>query len=558
MQGWLHYSSANDQDRHDRLAVMGQMRSDDRSRRSHDELIDRLDRGNLTSFPSIEGEFCAAHVDRNGETATLYRSITSPWPLYYRLTSNALVWSTDPTFTYPRDEIGKFIDSDSLPSLLFQSRYDSYMRDVSLVEPGQAVELTPTGLRKTYLDQIYLQNPTGASIDEVARDLEEHVSRAVGSLGQQGRTAVALSGGIDSSVVLSEAVRHSRDISAYHFTMQQSDVRADLASARQAAKEYSANLVEVDLSDLTGPDGAYVLCGKECVAYHPHLGPERALLRAAADSSHSPVSMLTGLLSDDLFGGAAADCISFNPLSLDTVWNGARRLIAARSRFGRRIARSVARGIMRPSFGILPITLPYLETFGGSLIPDEAREEAVLHSLDSAKKVEERLHGGQVQFSRSDRLRASALSVVALEMNSLVIGSAIQEREIPSSSAWLMPFADRRLVEYCLSIPHEYRSGEVMGDRIEKLIWRYAFLSRAPKAAVRQQLGNVINIANNAFVENNVGPISSILNSDSLLHAAGALDGNEAVKVLRNPILRANYGSGLLQAYRMECWLRRL
>lgn len=558
-QGRLKFSEAPPSGR---LVIMGQLRESTSlgsPETVFSDLTSRLDADGDLAFGEIPGEFCAAYLTPDANSAFLYRSVTALWPLYYRVIPEALVWSTDPAYTYPAAELRSAVVSDALPSLLFQNRYSSYLENVEVLEPGHCLELTVGGLQTVALDRIRLYKLEDLSAEEAARGVSERVSESVESLITPScHISVALSGGIDSAVVLSEAARVTGGVSAFHCTLPSAAARPDLQSARQVAEMNGVPLVEVDLRDAVRHGGRYGECGHSCRSFHPHLGAERELLLAAADLAGRTVLMLSGILSDDLFGGVPPDRLSFNPLSLDSFWRGVSQLLTARSGSGSRITRSVAAGLLRPTSGILPLILPYLQSFGGPLIKADARETAVLHCLDSAKSVEVAYFTAAGRRRQSDRMRATALSTVLLQMRSIIQGGIVLEREFPTSVSWLAPFADRRLVEYCLSLPHEWRSGIFMGDRIDKVIWRYAFSDRAPELAVRQQLGNVFNNAANAFIENNVDKVAEVLNPDSALHAADVLDGDQAAGALRNPLYRAKYGFALLYAYRLEKWIEGL
>ncbi|HEY6793892.1 MAG TPA: asparagine synthase-related protein [Kineosporiaceae bacterium] len=561
-QGWLEFFERKSQP--GRLAMMGQIREfGEYSSRSHERMFGdftaSLDECGNAVLARIAGEFCAAYISPDSRSTILYRSVTAPWPLCYRIASKALIWSTDPSFTYPVDELRNAVLSDALPSLLLQDRYSSYLENVEVLSPGCCLKLTPRGIERSSLDKLSLYDLREVSVEEAAKGLSERTSQSIESLiSPSSRVSVALSGGIDSAVVLSEAIRLVGGISAFHCTLPPTARRLDLTSARQVAKTNGVPLTEIDLSPFVGQGGGYAECEPSCRAFHLHLGAERELLRAAAEQVERPVLMLSGLFSDDLFGGVPADRMSLNPLSLDSFWRGAAQLLAARSGSELRIARSVVTGLLRPASGILPIVLPFLQTFGGPLLKPDAREAAIVHCLDAAKDVEETCLVTTERCTRLDRMQATALSIVALQSHSIIQGGIACERYIPPSTAWLTPFMDRRLVEYCLSLPQKFRSGSFMGDRIDKVIWRYTFSDRAPAFAVRQQLGNVFNNAGSAFIENNVARVAAVLNPDCALHAIGVIDGNQAACALKDPLVRAKYGHALLYAYRLERWLTRL
>ena len=185
-------------------------------------------------------------------------------------------------------------------------------RDIVPVQPGGILAMS-TMTRSLTREAVWwnyaASSPEVTDDDdrpEPASDLRDAVDEllrgAVRSRVPSGRYAIALSGGLDSSLVLHYAIQVHDAVTAYVLA---TDASPDLNFARRLCQLYSVPLVEVngDDADALRTRVAETVATVESWEWHVlnHAAPMRPLLRRMRDDGHRVV--LTGEVADELFLG---------------------------------------------------------------------------------------------------------------------------------------------------------------------------------------------------------------------------------------------------------------
>lgn len=214
-------------------------------------------------------------------------------PLYVRHVEGAIFFST----SLPRlQRLGPVTpDLERLAAYIagvgVTDRSRTFFREIQRVFACEIWAVRPDGtIRKSRRAIPNLRSQEGAA-PELAEGLRDHVGRAVAAA-PKGHRLVALSGGLDSSILLWEALRLARD--------ETTAASMDVAGLDRAHAEELARAFGIELRWVTpGRDPSPLASGIP----HPHasLPLERALLIAAKRMGLR--LLVTGTGGDEVFGG---------------------------------------------------------------------------------------------------------------------------------------------------------------------------------------------------------------------------------------------------------------
>ncbi len=194
-----------------------------------------------------EGTFAAVEPCGEGRSrVVLCRSLSSTFDLYYRKQGDSIQ-----VFDHFRNVIAAMAPGERIPDedafedyLLFAYPYlpgsHTFLQGVSKLTPGERVEIGPGGeLRSKQLETLELPEPgTGPGPDEAVDRLDAIVEERVSAYRSNfGEPAVLLSGGVDSTLVLSYLEKGTRAITIgtntpeYAFEMDYARLSARLLEA---------------------------------------------------------------------------------------------------------------------------------------------------------------------------------------------------------------------------------------------------------------------------------------------------------------------------------------
>lgn len=254
-----------------------------------------LDHWGLDALPRLEGMFAFAWSC--GETHILARDRFGEIPLYIHRKGSAFLWSSE------RKALGRECPASPLP-------------------PGTVLDLTTGKLSRWY------ELPSRATGNRpIAQMLEAGVASR---LNADAPLCVLISGGLDSSLVLSMAKRLKPDVVAYTAVLDEAS--PDLRAARRLCAELEVPLSEVKLSS---PDAATLEAAALAIEIPSKAQVEIAALcipLARAIGSDGFKACLSGEAADELFGGYGNMCIKGSKAG-DAEWREIR--IAAVAKMAR-------------------------------------------------------------------------------------------------------------------------------------------------------------------------------------------------------------------------------
>lgn len=160
----------------------------------------------------VHGDFAAARWDAARGRLTLLRSPLSMKPLYMAKTSKLAAFSTMPEALTTIPEVGRGPDLDVLArvvTLAPRAGFTTAYRNIERVAPGQKVEIARGGFRRTAIWKPAAEPVVGRSVGAAAEQMRELLDRATSARSRRpgGLLAAHLSGGRDSGAVATSAAR---------------------------------------------------------------------------------------------------------------------------------------------------------------------------------------------------------------------------------------------------------------------------------------------------------------------------------------------------------------
>lgn len=231
-----------------------------------------LEQWGMSALPRLEGMFAFAWS--KGSQHILARDRFGKIPLYVSRRGDSFVWSSE------RKGLGKEWPATALP-------------------PGTYLDLTTGKMHKWY------SLPRYQAIDQ--RIIESLEAGIKARLVADAPLCCLISGGLDSSLILTLARKFKPDVVAY--TAVLNDSSTDLLAARRLCKEMSVPLVEVRVRR---PAASDLADAARCIEIQSKAQIEIAAMcipLARAIASDGFRACLSGEAADELFGGYGNMCI---------------------------------------------------------------------------------------------------------------------------------------------------------------------------------------------------------------------------------------------------------
>ena len=232
------------------LEVRGE-RPADQGRAPIDIVQESLLRGEEDLLPRLNGTFNIVFWNKAKKSLLLATDRYGFKPVFLHRNKKALLFSTDIDALLAAGMTGKEIDDEAIHDFLnfqFVLGNKTFFKSISVLPPGTMIRKTREGQSETR----YWQYPSagrkrnGALPDLVAEGahlLERAVQKQLA--GSDARTAVTLSGGLDSRVVSGFVARERPDVGLFHGRWHAFEAEY----ARQVAQALGVPLFELDLAD---------------------------------------------------------------------------------------------------------------------------------------------------------------------------------------------------------------------------------------------------------------------------------------------------------------------
>ncbi|MBV9931119.1 MAG: asparagine synthetase B [Alphaproteobacteria bacterium] len=447
-------------------------------------LLAALERWDVDAIPRLLGDFAFAWFDAARQRLVLARDPLGQRPLFWHRGNGALAFASMPVGLHALDAVPRDADGDSLARYLGSlplAGAASFYRGIHRVEPGHVVEATPGGVTGR---RWWTPSPPKLRLrrfEDYVAAFRDELDAAVGRRLRGVETVVAshLSGGWDSSAVTATAARLAPATRIVALTAvprrpQQAPPNrfadeAPLAAATAALYPNVDHIVvpHPDRSPLADMDRNRAAFDRP--SFNPCNHVWLAALRDRAREAGARV-LLTGEIGNWTMSASP------NTLLADYLREGRWRDWLREAAAMKRARRARLRGVLASSFGPwVPDALwRLLQPFSSA--PDPA-EVTALHPALRAALAEEQRSLGVGAARRPNDYFAYARQAFLTEMDfgqyrkGILGGWGIDKRDAT---------ADRRLVEFCLSLPLEM----LLSDGQRRPLARVALADRLPAAVL--------------------------------------------------------------------------
>lgn len=501
----------------------------------------------------LDGDFILAYLPPERSCCFIYRSVVGTRSVYYRLLRNHFLWSTNPTdlFLGERASICS-VDIELLPALTVAGDLPptrTYYRDVQRIPSGYCLQVRCDGSKQVSVDDFVVRDDcTKLELFEATSQLRSLIETSVHrKLADHSKVGILLSGGLDSAVAAYEAAKVAKSVVGLHWNWKElSMLRDEQKVAEEIAKKLGIGLTVRDFSTSISVGGDYLRCMENLTVPFNHSF-FHCFVNSAAAAEELGVSVIaSGHLGDTLFQGHWSDPIL-------TELNSARNPLSLVGAFGALLARhgraQASRTLLRlPRLQMEKLQLekhPRIELGGAWFTPT---------ALEKAREL------GRYTYHRD--LPSISSKNVYNHLKQIINGEAELDTGIlthaffPKGVGLVHPFADRGLLEFCLSLGAQHRACFHAGDTIYKLTLRLAYLRELPQRIIGREVRSPYVAVAESYCRNNLPELTQLLGKGSLLAQLEVIDSGRIIEILNNPPALQRSSPALIRAAGVEMWLR--
>lgn len=494
--------------------------------------ISRLMKTNGLDFlTEIDGSFLMFYFNYQLKKGFLYRSLLCKNSLYYKESNDSFIWSNRVEDLWgPKSSLLDQVDKDVLlltclgeSTMPNKSIYSSIKR----LSAGHLYEFELNRNQKWIrrLDSFQYSQNVGLSIREFASETRRILLETINKrLNSNDQVAVILSGGLDSSVLLSALKESGANVKAYHWSFQGIPAADESDYAVMTANYLGVPLTQVFSEDIISKKNYLSKDWEFRLPYNHSFYYHYEWVRNDCLESGRNV-LVTGYLGDSLFGPQFN-----NKISMRSIFRSYSIVEALRYIF-----ESLGTPILGNTTDIHPRIAWFERFLSTDALEILARSYAAVTELES-----------------------NSYQYVSNTFNHEIHSMLYQHLLEPYQYHFLYPFASKELIELCLSIPDCLRIIASGGQLYEKPILRLAFTDSLPKAVLSRNHRQVLTCMNERYVVQNQKQIDSILDEDSWLVKYGLVDRKNLQLLFKDTEGLARSASGLIPTCMTELWLKSL
>lgn len=507
------------------------------------------------AFKRLRGMFALVILDERQQALLLVRDPMGEKPLSYSRTDGAIVFASEQSALVRSGAVELRLDGDVLTDYLlygFVPEPTAIISGVSKVPAGHWLRLSLRSDDETltrYWDPLDYLGGTPPDVPTLIRATEDAVAA---SCVADVPVAIALSGGLDSSVVAAIASKHRPDLHAFTIGYTGA-VGSDESSGAAAFAEslgISSTTIRLNSSDVA--EGFADLCSARDEPIADIAGPGYSALAKAAHDHGYPV-LMNGQGGDELFWGytwvqqRAVDRREAYRLRMDPLPHSRQALATWAATAGGLRTRRWERELVRAWAGGGRTPVPLWEAQVGYPWVYNGIRELTGRSRSS---IRPRLWDAELDPQRAAGVVTDALLSTYLRVNGLAQMDRLTMRYSVEART---PLVDKELVQLVMS-------GRLTDDGLD----------RPPKASFRDIASHfvpddVLNRPKRGFTPpvrdwlRAIGSVHQGLLADPVLASLGPFDPAALKRELQTPVKRSGQVNQMsLRLMTLELWLRGL
>ncbi len=426
----------------------------------------------------LRGMFAFAIWDSRRQRLFIARDRLGIKPLYYRVTSDEIVWGSEIKVILAYPGSGAEFDRSALPEYLafgYLSGEETFYRGIRKLMPGHTMEIDRSGQVniQQYWDLAVSKSERPQSQNDYIRTYRELLEQAVNShLMSDVPLGVFLSGGLDSSAVAALMTKIRQEPVETFSVGYSEDAYSELPYARIVAKHLNSVHHEVLVSQQDFFDALPLLIWHED---EPIVWPSSVSLYFVAKLARERVKVvLTGEGSDETLAGYTRYAFTLKNAAWDRVYrsitpgalrSGIRGLIADSPLLGATIRRKLAHTFLArngnswASFYFDNFFSAFSEGEQAGLLSEDVLEECSAGSAyENVLDYWEHSSGEMLQRLLYTDIKTYLVELL-MKQDNMSMAASIESR---------VPFLDHVLVEFATRIPQSLQLEGFAGKHILK------------------------------------------------------------------------------------------
>lgn len=450
-------------------------------------LMKGVERWGIDVVDRLYGDFAFALWDDVEQRLTLARDPTGQRPLHYHSNAHCFAFSSMPRPLWAVDGLPRGIDPRRMAEFVADMAPPpdkTYYREIDRLRTGHILNVTRKGLQTRRYWEPLIRPLNLRSQSQYVEAFRERVDEAVRSRlrGAGNLVATHLSAGMDSSTVTATAARllgpeggkvlafTSAPREGFSQEMPRGRIADESPYAAMTAALYPN--VEHVVVRSAGESPLFELEQKHAWAQYPSAHASNSVWVAAINAEASrrgATVLLTGQLGNFTLSAAGLGLLA------DLIRKGRwlRWLQEARSLVRKSPARW--RGVLANSFGPWMPRAVWREISAAFLGTSRRANTPYLLSPDWAKLIDNSRNLGRDTFPAKNsydlRLRLLQRYDIGVFRKAALLRSGIDERD---------PTSDRRLIEFCLNLPHD----QLLKNGVTRPLARLALADRLPPTII--------------------------------------------------------------------------
>lgn len=511
-----------------------------------------LDSRNPPPINDLDGDFILTYVPPDRSCCFICRSVVGTRTVYYRFLKGQFVWSTNPTDLFLGEKPSiSLVELELLPAMTIAGILPitrSCYRDIQRLPAGYCLQVKSDGSNQVSIDDFVIRDEYAKlEFPEVVSQLRLLIERAIHrKLAGCPKVGVLLSGGLDSAIVAFEAAKVTETVGLHWNWNELSILRDEQKATQNVAKKLGIELKVMDFSDSISKGGDYLNCMESLPTPFSHSF-FRCFLGSAAAADELGLSVVaSGHIGDELFHGHWTDPILAELSPVSNPLNLIRT-------FGALLVRQ-----SRVEAGKTLLSIPSLNQ--QKLEGEHPRLKLAAAFLTPSAFEKAREFGCHV-YDRQDLPSISSRELYSHNKSSLnrdaeLDTATISRAFLPRGVALTHPYADRTLLEFCLSLAPRHRASFHGGVSVRKPATRLAYLKDLPQEMIGRESRVPYVAVAETYCRNNSDKLFRLLGKGSLLTQLKVISLEKTLEVLNSPSALKRFSPALIRIAGVEMWLR--
>lgn len=450
------------------------------------------------------------------EDTYMYYGGTSAFPLYYFEKKDKLIVSND--FQLLAEHLILVPSPSKIAYLLWGGDCLPY-EGINILDVDNIIKLDNAGS----IQVVYEHNPPEyncvnmnfVECCDIAKDLVEN---AVANVAKFKNIGLALSGGIDSSVLAVCLKKMGADFECFHWISTKYDVIDETRYVRDLQHMYDLKINYIDISSSVENNDGYIDRNEYYRIPYNHSSYSWWKKTITLAQAREIKYLYTGYKGDSLFSGPFSMLTHADWKCVDKRW--------------------------------------LLQFWYNSFSVVSRKQYANLNGVDIGRFELCFTRGGD--FLNSDMLKHEQSLSASVSNKKIVYQTESMRYNIfePAGIKNVNPYCDKRLYEFAYSIPHFYKSIPIAGQIMYKPVLRKAFEKELPFSVFSRNSKSNFGILAQKFCINSLDFIKKLLLNNSILAKEKIINQDSLIKIFNdhNAFMRSSYC--IIRACYLEIWLR--